>query len=277
MPRPEKVQAVAEIKERLEQAQAVFLAEYAGLSVKEQQTLRRGLREGGAEFKVLKMTLARRAAAELELAELDELLLGPTGIAFAEGDPVTAAKALKEFAKENDALTVKGGLLGRDFLSPERISELADIESREVLLAKIAGLMKAPMANLAGLLAAMPRNMASAIQQLVDKKQEAGDDSLVAAAAAEASDEAPEAEAEAATEEAAAKADQEDTTDEAVAAAEDSTESDDDSTESEEQAEEAAKAEDSAASDEAEDDGDDAKSDDDDDDEEDPADEAEEA
>nr|MDJ0499111.1 50S ribosomal protein L10 [Acidimicrobiia bacterium] len=73
MPRPEKVQAVAEIKERLEQAQAVFLAEYAGLSVKEQQTLRRGLREGGAEFKVVKMTLARRAAAELELAELDEL------------------------------------------------------------------------------------------------------------------------------------------------------------------------------------------------------------
>ena len=77
MPRPEKVQAVAEIRERLEQAQAVFLAEYAGLSVKEQQTLRRGLREGGAEFKVVKMTLARRAAAELELAELDELLLGP--------------------------------------------------------------------------------------------------------------------------------------------------------------------------------------------------------
>ena len=103
MPRPEKVQAVAEIKERLEQARAVFLAEYAGLSVKEQQTLRRGLREGGAEFKVVKMTLARRAAAELELAELDELLLGPTGLAFAEGDPVTAAKALKEFASNDES------------------------------------------------------------------------------------------------------------------------------------------------------------------------------
>jgi large subunit ribosomal protein L10 len=173
MPRPEKVQAVAEIKERLERAQAVFLAEYAGLSVKQQQTLRRGLRDGGAEFKVVKMTLARRAAAELELAELDELFLGPTGIAFADGDPVTAAKALKDFAKENEAFALKGGLLGREFLSPERISELAEIESREVLLSKIAGAMKAPMANLAGLLAAMPRNLASAMQQLVDKKQEA--------------------------------------------------------------------------------------------------------
>ncbi|MEA2002168.1 MAG: 50S ribosomal protein L10 [Actinomycetota bacterium] len=174
MPRPDKVQAVAEIKERLERAQAVFLAEYAGLSVKQQQVLRRGLRESGAEFKVVKMTLARRAAAELELADLDELFLGPTGIAFTDGDPVTAAKALKDFAKENDALAIKGGLLGREFLSPERISELADIESREVLLSKIAGAMKAPMANLAGLLAALPRNMASAIQQLVEKMEEAG-------------------------------------------------------------------------------------------------------
>jgi large subunit ribosomal protein L10 len=174
MARPEKVQAVAEIKERLERAQAVFLAEYAGLSVKEQQTLRRGLRESGAEFKVVKMTLARRAAAELELADLDELFLGPTGIAFADGDPVTAAKALKDFAKENESFNVKGGLLGNEFLSPERISELADIESREVLLAQLAGAMQAPMAKFAGLLAAMPRNLASAMQQLVDKKVEAG-------------------------------------------------------------------------------------------------------
>jgi large subunit ribosomal protein L10 len=184
MPRPEKVQAVAEIKERLERAQAVFLAEYAGLSVKQQQALRRGLRERGAEFKVVKMTLARRAAAELELADLDELFLGPTGLAFADGDPVPAAKALKDFAKENDALSIKGGLLGREFLTPERVSELADIESREVLLSRIAGAMQAPMANLAGLLAAMPRNLASAMQQLVEKKEEAGGGEPPAAEAA---------------------------------------------------------------------------------------------
>jgi large subunit ribosomal protein L10 len=190
MPRPEKVQAVAEIKERLEGARAVFLAEYAGLSVKDQQALRRELRANDAEFKVVKMTLARRAADDLDIDSLDELLLGPTGMAFADGDPVGAAKALKEFAKTHDVFTIKGGLLGSDFLTPEKISELADIEPREVLLAKLAGAMKAPMANLAGLLAALPRNTASVLQQLLEKKEAgavvAAAEEIVAEAAAEA-------------------------------------------------------------------------------------------
>ena len=172
MPRPEKVQAVADIKERIEGAQAVFLAEYAGLSVKDQQALRRELRANDAEFKVVKMTLARRAAGDLEIDSLDDLLLGPTGLAFADGDPVGAAKVLKDFAKSHDVFVIKGGLLGVDFLSPEKIAELADIEPREVLLAKIAGAMKAPMANLAGLLAALPRNPASVLQQLLEKKEQ---------------------------------------------------------------------------------------------------------
>ena len=171
MPRPEKVQAVADIKERIAGAQAVFLAEYAGLSVKDQQALRRELRANDAEFKVVKMTLARRAAGDLEIDSLDELLLGPTGLAFADGDPVGAAKVLKDFAKGHDVFVIKGGLLGTDFLSPEKIAELADIEPREVLLARIAGAMKAPMANLAGLLAALPRNAASVLQQLLEKKE----------------------------------------------------------------------------------------------------------
>ena len=172
MPRPEKVQAVADIKERIEGAQAVFLAEYAGLSVKDQQALRRELRANGAEFKVVKMTLARRAADDLEIDSLDELLLGPTGLAFADGDPAGAAKVLKDFAKTHDVFVIKGGLLGFDFISPEKVAELADIEPREVLLAKIAGAMKAPMANLAGLLAALPRNTASLLQQLLEKKEQ---------------------------------------------------------------------------------------------------------
>ncbi len=175
MPRPEKVQAVAEIKERLERAQAVFLAEYAGLSMKDQQVLRRGLREAEAEFRVVKMTLARRAAAELDLPALDELLLGPTGLTFADGDPVGAAKALKRFAADHEPFFIKGGLLGHEFLTPERISALSEIEPREMLLAKAAGTMKAPMTKLAGLLAAMPRNLASMMLQLVERKQEAGD------------------------------------------------------------------------------------------------------
>ena len=171
MPRPEKVQAVADIKERLDGAQAVFLAEYAGLSVQEQQTLRRELRANGAEFKVVKMTLARLAAADLEIEDFDALLLGPTGLTFADGDPVGAAKVLRDFAKDHEVLVVKGGLLGREFLMPERIADLADIEPREVLLAKIAGAFEAPMAKMAGLLAALPRNAATAMQQLLEKKE----------------------------------------------------------------------------------------------------------
>ena len=105
------------------------------------------LRANGAEFKVVKMTLARRAADALEIDTLDELLLGPTGLAFADGDPVGAAKVLKDFAKDHDVFVVKGGLLDLEFLTPEKISELADIEPREVLLAKLAGAMKAPMST----------------------------------------------------------------------------------------------------------------------------------
>jgi len=174
MPRPEKVQAVAEIKERLESAQAVFLAEFSGLSVKEQQELRRGLRDNGAEFKVVKMTLARRAVDELGINDLEELLVGPTGLAFAQGDPVAAAKTLADFAKAHEVFRIKGGLLGRDFLTPERVGELAMIEPRDVLLGRMAGAFQAPMAKMAGLLAALPRNLATALQQLVDKLEEEG-------------------------------------------------------------------------------------------------------
>ena len=131
MPRPEKVQAVADIRERIDAAKAVFLAEYAGLSVQDQQTLRRSLRQSGAEFRVVKMTLARLAVADLDIDSLDELLLGPTGLAFANDDAVMAAKAIRDFAKDHEVFTIKGGLLGREFLTPERINELAEIESRD--------------------------------------------------------------------------------------------------------------------------------------------------
>ncbi|MCH8128507.1 MAG: 50S ribosomal protein L10 [Acidobacteria bacterium] len=171
MPRPEKVQAVVDIKQRLDGAQAVFVTEYAGLSVKEQQVLRRQLKASGAEMKVVKMTLARLAAAHMT-DELSDLLFGPTALTFADGDPAAAAKALKAFAKEHDALIIKGGVLGEEFLSPERVSQLADLDPREVLLAKIAGAFAAPMAQMAGLLAALPRNAATVFQQLLEKKEE---------------------------------------------------------------------------------------------------------
>ncbi len=202
MPRPEKVQAVADIKERIEGAQAVFLAEYAGLSVQEQQTLRRELRANGAEFKVVKMTLARLAAADLDIEDLDELLLGPTGLTFADGDPVGAAKVLRDFAKGHEVLVIKGGLLGREFLTPERVAELADIEPREVLLARIAGAFEAPMAKMAGLLAALPRNAATMMQQLLEKKQEESSELPAASDQPEASPSSAEESADEAVEEA---------------------------------------------------------------------------
>ncbi len=169
MPRPEKVQAVAEIKERLEESPAVFVAEYAGLSVKEQQELRRGLRAADSEFKVVKMTLARLAASELGHDDLVELLIGPTGLTFASGDAAVTAKVLNDFAKEHEQLVLKGALLAGELLPPERVAELAELEPREVLLAKVAGMLQAPMTKAAGLMAAMPRNLATMLQQLIDK------------------------------------------------------------------------------------------------------------
>ncbi len=246
MPRPEKVQAVANIKERIEGAQAVFLAEYAGLSVKDQQELRRSLRENGAEFKVVKMSMARLAAAELDIDALDELLLGPTGLAFADGDPAGAAKALKDFAKSHDTFAVKGGLLGLEFLPPEKIAELADLEPRDVLLAKIAGVMQAPMANLAGLLAALPRNTANVLQQLLERKEaEAPAEAPAEAVVEEAPTEEPEAadEAAEASEEAADVADEDAEADEAPEAeASDDAEDEEPKAESTEEAPEATEA-----------------------------------
>ena len=175
MPRPDKVKAVAELQERFEGAQAVFLAEYAGLSVKSQQELRRGLRQSGAEFKVAKMTLTRLATAGLDIDGLEDLLVGPTGLAFADADPAAAAKVLATFAAENDAFTIKGAVLGVELLTPERVADLAKLPSRDELLAKLLGTMRAPMSNMAGLLAALPRNVASMMQQLIEKKEAAGD------------------------------------------------------------------------------------------------------
>ena len=223
MPRPEKVQAVADIKERITNAQAVFLAEYAGLSVSQQQTLRRELKANGAEFKVVKMTLTRLAAAELEIDTLDEHLLGPTGLTIADGDAVAAAKVLKDFAKAHDVFKVKGGLLGLEYLSPERVSELADIEPREVLLARLAGLFAAPMGNVASLLQAVQRDVVGVVQALVEKREASGEVAEVAeaveAVAVEAVDEAADGDTEAPAEQAPAETADADETDVAEAEA----------------------------------------------------------
>lgn len=175
MPRPEKVQAVADIKESLEGSEAVFLTEYRGLTVKAVQELRASLRASGAEYKVVKMTLARLAADDAGITGLDEHLLGPTALAFAKSDPVATAKALKDFAKTHEVFVMKAGVLSGNILSPEEVSRLAEIESREVLLAKIAGAARATLVQAAGLFASFNRNAASMFKQLMDKKEESGD------------------------------------------------------------------------------------------------------
>jgi large subunit ribosomal protein L10 len=171
MARPEKVQAVADIREGLESAEAVFLTEYRGLSVQAVQDLRRALRNSGAEYKVVKMTLAKLAAGDAGIDGLDDYLAGPTALAFAKSDPVATARALKDFSKDHEVFTLKAGYLSGNILSPEEISRLAEIEPREILLAKIAGAAKAPLFAAAGMFASFTRDAASVFSQLLDKKE----------------------------------------------------------------------------------------------------------
>ncbi len=165
MARPEKVAVVDEIKDRLENSGAVFVTEYRGLSVSQQQALRRSLRATGAEYKVMKMSLARLAAEDAGKTDLLEWLQGPTALAFTDSDPVLAAKELKTFAAGNEFLVIKGGLLDGETLDQESFFKLADLEPREVLLAMFAVVLKAPLTKLAGLMSAVLRQPASAMQQ----------------------------------------------------------------------------------------------------------------
>jgi large subunit ribosomal protein L10 len=206
MARPEKVATVEEIKEKLEGAQAAVLTEYRGLKVAELADLRAALRAADAEYKVYKNTLARRAAEEAGLAELVSLLQGPTAITFVKGDAVAVAKALRDYSKGNAHLVVKGGMLGTRVIQPADVTALAEIEPREVLLARIAGGFQAPLVKAAGLFQAFTRNMAYGIKALIDQRVAAGEEAPPAEAEAPAAEaEAPAAEAEAVPEEPAAE------------------------------------------------------------------------
>jgi large subunit ribosomal protein L10 len=200
MARPEKVATVEEIKGKLEAARAAVLTEYRGLKVSELADLRASLRAAEAEYKVYKNTLARRAAEEAGLAELVSLLEGPTAITFVKGDAVTVAKALRDYSRGNPNLVVKGGILGTRVIAPDDVVALADIQPREVLLARIAGGFQAPLVKAAGLFQAFTRNMAYGIKALIDQRVAEGEAPPpveTEAPAAEAA-EPPAAEAEAA-------------------------------------------------------------------------------
>jgi large subunit ribosomal protein L10 len=188
-PRAEKVAVVTEVREKLQGADAAVLTEYRGLDVAAMSELRRALRAAGGEYKIYKNTLVRFAARDLGL-EIDSLLTGPTAIAFVDGDAAAVAKTLRDYGRTNPALVVKGGLLGTRVISSGDVTALADLPSREQLLSQIAGLFAAPMQQFAGLLGAVQRDFAYALQALIEK---GGGPDAVTAAPAE-----PEPEAEAA-------------------------------------------------------------------------------
>lgn len=168
-PRAEKVAVVDEVRARLDASNAAILTEYRGLTVKDVAKLRDALRPIGGTYKIYKNTLVRFAARDLGIEGLDSLLEGPTAIAFVDGDAAAVAKALRDFARANPILIVKGGVLGTTVLSAGETSALADLPSREVLLARLAGGLAAPMQRFAGLLQALPRNFAYGLKALIDQ------------------------------------------------------------------------------------------------------------
>jgi large subunit ribosomal protein L10 len=168
--RPGKVSTVAEIAEKLSQAQAVFVSEYRGLNVKQLAGVRNALRPVGAEHVVYKNTLARIAVREQGLDGLEPVLVGPTALTFVTGDIAGAAKALRDSSRTLPALVIKGGVLGGVALSADDVNALADLPSREELLARIAGAFQAPLTKTARLLAAVPTKFAYGLQALIEKQ-----------------------------------------------------------------------------------------------------------
>ena len=193
MARADKATAVADITEQFNAATATLITEYRGLTVANLAELRRSL-AGTATYSVAKNTLIKRAASDAGVEGLDELFAGPTAIAFVTGEPVDAAKAIKAFAKEHKALVIKGGYMDGRALTVAEVERIADLESREVLLAKLAGAMKGNLAKAAGLFNAPLSQFARLAAALQEKKAAAEPASAEPAPAEPASTEATSAE-----------------------------------------------------------------------------------
>jgi large subunit ribosomal protein L10 len=172
MPTQAKAAVIDEITERFQQSSAAVLTEYRGLTVAQLTQLRRSLGEGSS-YAVVKNTLTKRAAESVGFSDLTPLLNGPTAIAFIEGDPVEAAKAIRDFARANPLLVVKGGVVEGRTVDAREVTRLADVESREVLLARLAGAMKGNLTKAAGLFQAPLSQMARLAAALEEKKRTA--------------------------------------------------------------------------------------------------------
>ena len=191
MANQEKTAAVAELTERFQGSSAAVLTEYRGLTMAQLTQLRRSL-GGGTTYAVVKNTLTKRAASEAGFPVPDELLTGPTAIAFISGDPVEAAKGLRDFSRTNPLLVIKGGVLDGKALSPEDIRRLADVEPRDVLLARMAGALQGSLSKAAGLFQAPLSQVARLAAALQEKKQ--ADAPPAPDASTESTDAAPAAE-----------------------------------------------------------------------------------
>jgi large subunit ribosomal protein L10 len=199
MARAEKVAAVAELTERFQTSAGAVLTEYRGLTVAQLGELRQSLGDN-ATFTVVKNTLTRIAATEAGLAaEIDGLLSGPSAIAFVRGDVVEAAKGLRDFSKANPFLVIKGGVLEGKTMTPDEITKLADLEPRDVLMARLAGAMKASMSGAAATMAALPVQMARLLAALQAKLEAAAPAAETATAETATAEAAPAADAAAAT------------------------------------------------------------------------------
>ena len=169
MPKPEKVERVAELKARIEGSDALLLTEYRGLTVSEITELRRSLNEGGASFAVVKNTLMRRAASAAGMSELEDLLSGPSAITFVDGDPIAAAKSVVKATKQFPALVLKGAYMDGKLLSADDAKALAELESREVMLSKIAGMLKSEMSRAAAMFQAGQSKFLSLLEAYKEK------------------------------------------------------------------------------------------------------------
>ena len=171
--RAEKAAVVAEVRDKLAASNSVIVSEYRGLTVGALAKLRRMLRPLGAEYKVYKNSLVKIAARDGAMAPVEPMVGGPVAITFVTGEVSAVAKAMREFARENEALKLKGAVVDGKAVDVKGLRALADLPSRDVMLAKLAGLLKAPMANTAHMLSALPRKAAYGLKALVEQKEAA--------------------------------------------------------------------------------------------------------
>jgi large subunit ribosomal protein L10 len=168
--RPEKEAVVKELTEKFNSSKSLVITDYLGLNVAEMTELRKQLREAGVDFKVVKNTLATIAANDVEMNNMTEFFSGPTAIAFGEEDAVSPAKILVEFAKDHEVIEIKAGILNGELISKEKVESLAEIPSREVLLAQAFAGMKAPLTGLVNVLQGNIRGLVQVLGQIRDQK-----------------------------------------------------------------------------------------------------------